>query len=96
VPGEPTDESLVRALGSPEAHPWRPAAVEVVETHISWVFLARDRVVKVKRPVRFGFVDHSTADRRRHSCEEEVRLNRRPTQRSRSADNSARRLSGTR
>src|SRR5262249_51448093 len=60
-------------------YPWRPPAVDLVETHISWVFLAGDRVVKVKRPVRFGFVDHSTPERRRHSCEEEVRLNLRLT-----------------
>ncbi|HEY7033636.1 MAG TPA: AAA family ATPase [Thermomicrobiales bacterium] len=74
-----TDEALVRALANPGAYPWRPPVVEIVETHISWVFLAGDRVVKVKRPVRFGFVDHSTLERRRHSCEEEVRLNRRLT-----------------
>jgi aminoglycoside phosphotransferase family enzyme/predicted kinase len=73
------DDDLVRDLLRPETYPWHPATVEVIETHISWVFLAGDRVVKVKRPVHFGFVDHSTADRRRHSCEEEVRLNRRLT-----------------
>jgi aminoglycoside phosphotransferase family enzyme/predicted kinase len=79
MPDAATDETLVRGLSRPEAYPWRPPAVEVIETHISWVFLAGDRVVKVKRPVRFGFVDHSTLERRRHSCEEEVRLNRRLT-----------------
>lgn len=77
--GEATDEALVRALSRPESYPWQPASVEVVETHISWVFLAGERVVKVKRPVRFGFIDHSTPERRRHSCEGEVRLNRRLT-----------------
>jgi aminoglycoside phosphotransferase family enzyme/predicted kinase len=75
--GQPDD--LVRSLSRPAAYPWQPSAVELVETHISWVFLAGDRVVKVKRPVRFGFVDHATLARRRHSCEEEVRLNRRLT-----------------
>lgn len=72
-----SDLLLVESLLKPEAYPWRPPHVELIETHISWVFLAGDRVVKVKRPVRFPFVDHSTPDRRRHSCEEEVRLNRR-------------------
>jgi aminoglycoside phosphotransferase family enzyme/predicted kinase len=74
-----TDVALISALARPEAYPWHPSAVEVIETHISWVFLAGNRVVKVKRPVRFGFVDHSTVELRRHSCEEEVRLNRRLT-----------------
>ncbi len=47
------------------------------ETHISWVFLDRDEVWKVKKPVDMGFLDFSTLDRRRRACEEEVRLNRR-------------------
>ncbi|MCC6791615.1 MAG: AAA family ATPase [Thermomicrobiales bacterium] len=72
-------EHLIRTLLRPEAYPWQPAEVELIETHISWLFLAGDRVIKVKRPVHFGFVDHSTPARRRHSCEEEVRLNRRLT-----------------
>lgn len=72
-----SDLLLVESLLRPEAYPWGPDHVELIETHISWVFLAGDRVVKVKRPVRFPFVDHSTPERRRHSCEEEVRLNRR-------------------
>ena len=50
---------------------------EVVETHISWVLLAGDRAYKLKKPVRLPFVDYSTPERRRHFCEEEVRLNAR-------------------
>ena len=50
---------LVAGLLRPEAYPWRPVTVEV-ETHISWVFLAGDKVVKVKRPVAYGFVDHTS------------------------------------
>jgi len=71
--------ALVESLQRPEVYPWWPATVEAIETHISWVFLAGDFVVKVKRPVRFPFVDHRTVEDRRHSCEEEVRLNRRLT-----------------
>lgn len=54
-----------------------PAAVELVTTHISWVFLAGDHVWKVKRPVALGFLDFSTAEQRRFFCDEELRLNRR-------------------
>ena len=50
---------------------------ELIETHISWVFLAESEVFKVKRPVDFGFLDFTTVDARRQACESEVRLNRR-------------------
>src|SRR5262249_54071021 len=45
--------------------------------HISWVFLTDRRAYKVKKPVRFPFVDYSSLERRRAACAEEVRLNRR-------------------
>jgi aminoglycoside phosphotransferase family enzyme/predicted kinase len=61
----------------PEMYPHRPAAVDLVQTHISYVFLAGDEVYKVKKAVRFSFLDFSTLERRRHFCHEEVRLNRR-------------------
>ncbi len=70
---------LVEALLRPEAYSWRPAAVELLETHISWVFLAGDRVVKVKKPVNYGFIDHTTLESRHQSCTDEVWLNRRLT-----------------
>jgi aminoglycoside phosphotransferase family enzyme/predicted kinase len=71
--------ALVQDLRRPDAYPWRPECVELIETHISWVLLAGDRVVKVKRPVRLDFVDQSTPARRRAICEDEVRLNARLT-----------------
>jgi len=55
----------------------RSLCAEVVETHISWVLLAPGLAYKLKKPVRLPFVDYSTLERRRHFCEEEVRLNRR-------------------
>ena len=55
----------------------RPPTVDVVETHISWVFLVGDRVFKVKKPVDLGFVDFCSIDRRRVACEAEVSLNAR-------------------
>ncbi len=71
---------IVRGLLEPAAYPWNPDAVRLIETHISWVFLAGPFVVKVKRPVHFDFIDHSTIGRRHASCLEEVRLNRRLTE----------------
>jgi aminoglycoside phosphotransferase family enzyme/predicted kinase len=72
---EPTE--LLAALSDPAAYPHHPPSVEVRQTHISLVFLAGDRVFKVKKPVDFGFLDFRALERRRHFCEEEVRLNRR-------------------
>ena len=68
---------FVRDLLRPAAYPWPVQHVELIETHISWVFLVGERVLKVKRPVAFPFVDHTTLARRRQSCLDEVRLNRR-------------------
>ena len=68
---------LIRAMLEPEMYPHRPAEVHLVQTHISYVLLAGGEVYKIKKPVRFSFLDFSTLERRRHFCEEEVRLNRR-------------------
>ena len=50
---------------------------DLVETHISWVLLARDEVFKIKKPLHFSFLDFSTLEKRRYYCEQEVELNRR-------------------
>ncbi|HSS16862.1 MAG TPA: AAA family ATPase [Candidatus Dormibacteraeota bacterium] len=49
----------------------------MIQTHISWVFVASPFVFKVKKPVNLGFLDFSTLDRRQHFCQREVELNRR-------------------
>ena len=65
----------VRFLASPAAHGGvRP---DVTETHMSWLFAAGDRVLKLKKPVRTPFLDFSTMALRAFNCGEEVRLNRR-------------------
>lgn len=70
-------EALIDALARPDAYEHRVDAVEVHQTHISVVFLTGPYAYKVKKSVNFGFVDFSTLERRRHFCEEEIRLNRR-------------------
>ena len=70
-------EAVIAALADPRFHPHRPATVEHVQTHISHVFLAGPCACKLKKAVRFPFLDFSTVERRRHFCAEEVRLNRR-------------------
>jgi uncharacterized protein len=49
----------------------------MVETHISWVILAGRFVYKLRKPVKFGFLDFSTLEQRRADCEAEIQLNRR-------------------
>lgn len=68
---------FVRALLSPAAYPHPVDRVELVQTHISYVFLAGDHAYKVKKPVDFGFLDFSTLGKRRYYCRQEVILNSR-------------------
>jgi uncharacterized protein len=77
TPSEARQAALLGRLLTPAAYPHPVANVRLIETHISWVFLTGDYVYKVKKPVNFGFLDFSSLERRRHFCEEEVRLNRR-------------------
>ena len=75
-----TEDALppyVRGLLDPAAYPVRPEAVELVQTHISYVFLAGEVVYKTKKPVDFGFIDQVAPERREFFCHEELRLNRR-------------------
>ncbi len=68
---------LIEALSRPSAYPVSPETVEVHQTHISVVFVVDELAYKVKKPVELGFVNYSSPERRRHFCDEEVRLNRR-------------------
>lgn len=58
---KPTRPALVDALLHPEVYPHPVDRVELVETHISWVFPASDRVYKVKNPVNQSFLDFDAA-----------------------------------
>ena len=51
--------------------------VDLIETHVSLVFLAGDRVYKLKRAVKFPYLDFSTAEQRMTTCKAELALNRR-------------------
>jgi len=68
---------LIVAMLRPEFYPDAPAEVELRQTHISYVLLAGKRVYKIKKAVKFPFLDYSTLEKRRHFCAEEIRLNRR-------------------
>ncbi len=70
-------DELVRSLMRPGVLPGAAGAVELIETHISWVLLAGEHAWKLKKPLDLGFLDFSTLERRRAACEDELRLNRR-------------------
>ena len=67
----------IRFLSDPASYPHAPRKVRVVETHMSFVFIADAKAYKLKKPVRFSFLDFSTLESREAMCREELRLNRR-------------------
>ncbi|MFX0211927.1 MAG: phosphotransferase [Candidatus Hodarchaeota archaeon] len=69
--------TIVEALMKPETYDEDVQKIELVQTHISFVFLAGDYVYKVKKPVNFGFLDFTTLEKRKHFCNREFELNRR-------------------
>jgi uncharacterized protein len=69
--------ALIQGLLDPGAYPDPPSRVELVQTQISYVFLADGCVYKIKKPVDMGFLDYSTLEKRLHFCKKEVELNRR-------------------
>ncbi|MEA3280135.1 MAG: adenylyl-sulfate kinase, partial [Thermodesulfobacteriota bacterium] len=69
--------SIIDDLQKPHSLPDNTESVNVVQTHISIVFVADEWVYKVKKPVNFGFLDFSTLEKREHFCHQEVKLNKR-------------------
>jgi aminoglycoside phosphotransferase family enzyme len=70
-------KQVIEALMKPEAYDEDPGIIELVQTHISAVFLTKHFVYKVKKAVNFGFLDFTTLEKRRFFCEKELKLNRR-------------------
>ena len=77
----PSGESVAAAFNVAElssaSFPHAVTRLRVLETHISWVVLTGRYAYKIKKPVRYDFLDASTLERRHALCTEEVRLNRR-------------------
>ena len=73
-----TDQTeAVAFLSRPDAYGSGVAEVRRIETHISHVFLAGPRAFKLKKAVRYPYLDFSTLEKRRAACEAEVAVNRR-------------------
>ncbi|EPY02772.1 AAA family ATPase [Magnetospirillum fulvum] len=71
----PSQQAAIGFLADPASHGGE--AVERIDTHISTLFLAGDRVFKLKKAVRLSFLDFSTLVARQAACEAEVTINRR-------------------
>jgi uncharacterized protein len=72
--GDVSSHEAVLALLSSSAE-GRP--VEMIETHMSWVYLLPDEVLKLKKPVRHAFLDFTTLADRERACRAELQLNAR-------------------
>ncbi len=70
-------EAKLKFLKMPETYGESGQHLECIETHMSWVFLVGGQVFKLKKPVRFPFLDFTTLEAREFYCREEVRLNTR-------------------
>jgi uncharacterized protein len=71
---EDDQQAVFRLLTDPASHGGEP--VRRVDTHAASVFLAGKRALKVKRAVRFPFLDYSTLERRKAACAAELEVNR--------------------
>jgi aminoglycoside phosphotransferase family enzyme/predicted kinase len=61
-------------LGDAASHGGAP--VRRIDTHAATVFLAGDLAIKIKRAVRFAFLDYSSLPKRKAACEAEIEVNR--------------------
>jgi aminoglycoside phosphotransferase family enzyme len=68
---------MVQVLLDPKTYPEAPGSVQLMQTQMSFVFIAGDYVYKVKKPVNLGYLDYTTLEKRHFFCQREVDLNRR-------------------
>ncbi|HNT60585.1 MAG TPA: hypothetical protein PKJ97_01245, partial [Candidatus Bilamarchaeaceae archaeon] len=61
---------LLQQLQSPSSFPHPCPSIQLIQTHISWVFLTGEYAYKIKKPVTFSFLDFSTREKRKALCEE--------------------------
>lgn len=65
----------IAALHESTTYPERPSRIEAIDTHMSHVFLTPEHVYKLKKPVRYDYLDFSTLEARERNCREELTLN---------------------
>src|SRR5262245_36571708 len=74
----PDDQrDVIAFLKDPSSYDDDVDRIETIETHASLVFIAGEHVYKLKRAVKYPYLDFSTAELRKRACESELVLNRR-------------------
>jgi len=71
------EETLIASLLQERAYPHPVDNIQLLETHISWVILTGSFAYKIKKPIKLEFLDFSSLEQRKISCNDELRLNRR-------------------
>jgi aminoglycoside phosphotransferase family enzyme/predicted kinase len=71
-------ENILQLIGQ-RNFPVETQKADLIETHISWVIVCDEFVYKIKKPVKYSFLDYSTLTKRKYFCEKEVELNKRLT-----------------
>ena len=72
-PAETSQQAVIDFLERPASHGGAP--VKRIDTHAATVFLAGERALKIKRAVRFPFLDYSTLEKRKAACTAELEVN---------------------
>lgn len=74
-PGE--QSAVIDFLSRPTSYPDSVKTVETITTHASVIFLAGERAYKLKRALKYSYLDYATLAAREQACRDELRLNRR-------------------
>jgi aminoglycoside phosphotransferase family enzyme len=70
-------KTINQVLLNSQAYPHKPQKIELVQTQMSFIFLAGDFAYKVKKEVNLGYLDYTTLEKRHFFCHQELELNRR-------------------
>jgi hypothetical protein len=69
-------DEVIEAFRRPETYENDPGKIDLIQTHISFIFLTDKFVYKIKKAVDFGFLDFGSLLKRKEFCEKELELNR--------------------
>ena len=74
---DPAQAFVVALLGDPATYGLSAGGVKRIDTHGAHVFLAGERVYKIKRAVKYPYLDYSSLELREAACRTELEVNRR-------------------
>ncbi len=70
-------KTLIQEMSKPDFYSHSiQGSIQVLQTHISYIFLTGDYAYKLKKPVNMGFLDFSNLEKRQYYCQQELALNR--------------------